>query len=77
MSDSNKKVLTGLITLGILVLVFLQGLWAGSTIKTTTYESDLQACTHMCEANEGLDHIDTSVYCVCNNGASFMDNDLR
>ena len=53
------------------------GFILGRSIQTTTYESDLAACTNACEHNGGLDRIRTNVSCTCENGAYFQGDDVR
>lgn len=72
----KKMVLILLYAAGI-VLAVAYGLILGNSTQLTTYESDLAGCTNICEPNGGLDRIWTEVYCTCENGALFNDNDVR
>ena len=72
----KNSVLTGLWILS-LIAVGAYCFWIGNITQTVTYESDLALCETACESNDGTDRMWTDFYCICGNGATFTDDDLR
>lgn len=62
-----------------LIIALWYGFILGKATQTmtTTYESDLKACVNICEPNGGVESVNTSVYCTCENGGLFTERDLR
>jgi len=72
----TKLILTVLYAFGLFAAC-AYGALLGSVTQTTTHKNDLQLCSNACESNEGMQKIRTSLYCTCENGASFTEDDLR
>lgn len=67
----------GLVAVIAFALGTAYGFGLPHVLITSTYQEDLNMCESACETNGGVESCSTSLYCSCENGASFSARDLR
>jgi len=64
------------ILVAVCLLCFLYGFVLGSIPTYVTQEGNEKKCAAVCEPNGGMEKCLSSIYCACENGASFSKRDL-